>query len=227
MREYIAESSKKAKEGRKIFKLFGHILVQLESSLPQGVDIEAVLASVKQRIPRNLLDDLDAIYIGNFKMLKDRNVDSMFVNGSILIKSNHESNEALFDTVMHEIAHAVELKEKDYIYGSGDLAREFLSKRKLVFHALKDDYKIDKKMFLDINFNQALDTFFSQDIGYDNLGVITSNIFISPYGITSVREYFANGFEHYFIEGPEELVKISPVLCSKIKKVLSQKHKNS
>jgi len=227
MREYIAESSKKAKEGRKVFKLFGHILVQLESNLPHGVDIEAVLVSVKQRLPKHLLDDVDAIYIGNFKMLNDRQVDSMFVDGSIMIKSNHESNEALFDTMMHEFAHAIEVKEKDFIYGSGDLVNEFLSKRKLVFHTLRDDYDIDKKLFLDPNFNQALDTFFSQEIGYENLGVITSNIFMSPYGITSVREYFANGLEHYYIDGPEQLKKISPVLSSKIEKILSSKHKNS
>jgi hypothetical protein len=227
MREYIAESSKKAKEGKKVFKLFGHILVQLESNLPHGVDIEAVLVSVKERLPKHLLDDVDAIYIGNFKMLNDRSVDSMFVDGSILIKSNHESNEALFDTMMHEFAHAIEVKEKDYIYGSGDIVNEFISKRKLVYHTIKDDYEIDKKLFLDPNFNQVLDTFFADEIGYSNLGVITSNIFMSPYAITSVREYFANGFEHYFIDGIESLEKISPILASKIKKILSSKNKNS
>ena len=73
-------------------------------------------------------------------MLNDRSVDSMFVDGSILIKSNHESNEALFDTMMHEFAHAIEVKEKDYIYGSGDIVNEFISKRKLVYHTLKNDY---------------------------------------------------------------------------------------
>ena len=77
-----------------------------------------------------------------------------------------------------------------------------------------------KKMFKNIHFSQELDDFLNREIGYDNLGVITSNLFLSPYACTDLREYFANGFEHYFRSSPEEVKTVSPVLYRKVLSLL-------
>ena len=113
------------------------------------------------------------------------------------------------------------------IYTDGKLAREFISKRKTLFNMLKDDYKLKEKDFIDIDFNPNLDKFMYQEIGYDNLGVMTSNLFVSPYACTSLREYFANGFEHYFRDGGQTVQEISPVLYRKIGEVLRGDYLNN
>jgi Mlc titration factor MtfA (ptsG expression regulator) len=48
-------------------------------------------------------------------------------------------------------------------------------------------------------------------------------MFLSPYGCTSLREYFANCFEHYFIESPQAVQKLAPIAYKKIKAVLTKK----
>jgi len=46
-------------------------------------------------------------------------------------------------------------------------------------------------------------------------------LFYSPYGATSLREYFANGFECYFHKRDHKfLKKISPAIFSKIEQIM-------
>ena len=59
---------------------------------------------------------------------------------------------------------------------------------------------------------------------YPILGMYTSNLFYSPYAATSLREYFANGFEAFFMgEDIQRLKKVSPILYNKITGLLSIK----
>lgn len=220
MIEYIAESSKKAQSGRKEYTVFGHVVVQVTHALPEKISLQNVLKELESKIPRHLVEDLDTIYIGEYKPLQDRQIDSMYVDGSIMISNKQTSNKELYSTFIHEIAHGIEEKMKNIIYSDGLLSREFLAKRKTLFNLLKDDYEIDQKSFLDINFNQGFDDFAYKTVGYDNLGVITNGLFISPYGCTSLREYFANGFEHYFLDQVGELKQKCPTLYRKIKEIL-------
>ena len=55
------------------------------------------------------------------------------------------------------------------------------------------------------------------EVGYPVLSAMTVNLFYSPYGSTSIREYFANGFEAFYMqEDINRLKKISPELYKKI-----------
>ena len=45
-------------------------------------------------------------------------------------------------------------------------------------------------------------------VGYDNLNNFTNGLFSSPYGATSLKEYFANGFEEFFLGNREHLKRI-------------------
>ena len=52
------------------------------------------------------------------------------------------------------------------------------------------------------------------------LSAITIHMFYSPYGATSLREYFANGFEaYYYHRDVNFLKKISPILFDKVKEL--------
>ena len=48
------------------------------------------------------------------------------------------------------------------------------------------------------------------------LQMVTAGIFIRPYAAVSLREYFATGFEAYYLGKEETLDKISPRLYDKI-----------
>jgi len=221
---YLTESALKAQETLRDRTLFGHIHVQISDQPPQNVSVKTVLGMIQKSFPRHLLSDMDSIYIGNFKMLNDRQVDSMYVSGAVLVSSNHESDKDLFDTLIHEFAHAAEEIAGDQIYGDGDVEREFLGKRKALFVILRDHYKVNKNDFLNTHFSYNFDNLLNNEIGYDNMGPLTSGLFLSPYGATSLREYFANVFEHIFIEGPARVQEVSPIAYKKIKFILNPRN---
>lgn len=220
MKTYIIESALRAQQGLKNRQLYNHIQVTVTGELPQKVDLKSVLDTVEKTIPKHLTRDIETVYIGSYKPLEDRKVDSMYVGGSILISDKLDTNKVFFNTFVHEIAHSVEELAAEHIYGDGELGMEFLSKRKTLYSMLKDDYKLDKKAFFDVNYNEKLDLFFAEEIGYDNLRPLVANLFLSPYAVTSLREYFANAFEHMFVNVESEVKQISPIAYRKIKAIL-------
>ena len=46
--------------------------------------------------------------------------------------------------------------------------------------------------------------------------MITTGLFIRPYAAVALREYFATGFEAYYLGKQATLEKISPILFDKI-----------
>ncbi len=220
MIKYIYESAIRAQKEQMQYELFGRITVQIANPLPQEVNIKNVIKKIENELPEHIIYDVDSIYVGDFQALNDRQVDSLYVSGSILISNEQKSSKTLFDTIIHEFAHAVEDIAKAFIYSDGEVSNEFLRKRLYLYNILKDDYKLNKKAFLSTHFSQEFDDFLNKEIGYDNLGVITSNLFLSPYGCTNLREYFANGFEHYYRSSPQELRRISPEVYKKVTGIL-------
>ena len=67
----------------------------------------------------------------------------------------------------------------------------------------------------------TFDEFLYKTVGYETLVNITMGLFISPYAATSLKEYFANGFEAYFIGDRSYLKKISPYIYDKIEQLES------
>lgn len=223
MRTYIIESAKRAQDSVTSRSLFGRIHVIIANPLGDGISLKSVLAAIEKRIPPAILNDVEVIYIGDFEPLRTRNVESMFVGGSILISNKIESERALFNALVHEFAHAVEEYATEFIYKDGDIGREFLGKRKTLFSMLKDDYQVERKDFLNINYDPKLDIFFSEELGYDNMRPLTYGLFLSPYAATSLREYFANAFENIFTEGDDEVRKLCPIAYKKIHALLKHK----
>ena len=77
------------------------------------------------------------------------------------------------------------------------------------------------RMYANTEYNEAFDNFLANVVGYPTLLSLTMGLFCSPYGATSIQEYFANGFEKYFTEGPDTVKSISPVLYQKVVAILN------
>lgn len=224
MKNYIVESARAAQNRKKDHQIFGRVMVQVANPLPDNVNVQAVINKIENELPEHIIYDVDAVYIGDFQPLNDREVDSLYISGSIMITNDQASNKTLFDSMIHEFAHAVEEVASAFIYGDNEVRDEFLLKRLYLYNMLKDDYRLNKKLFKNTQFSQELDDFLNKEIGYDNLGVITSNLFLSPYACSNLREYFANGFEHYYRSSPEDVKSISPAVYRKVIDVLRGKY---
>ena len=74
---------------------------------------------------------------------------------------------------------------------------------------------------LNPEYTKKLDMYLYEDVGYDRLNFICSSysLFTSAYSATSLREYFANGFEYYFLDDREYLSKICPQLYKKLEEL--------
>ena len=79
-------------------------------------------------------------------------------------------------------------------------------------------YDVDLTTFLNSSYNKEFDEFLYKTIGYEKLQYLISGLFVSPYGATSIREYWANAFEEFFMpDGDRTTVRtISPALYEKI-----------
>ena len=71
-----------------------------------------------------------------------------------------------------------------------------------------------------MEYDKYIDMFLYETVGYDILNQLVVNIFVSGYAATSVREYFARGFEEYLLGDKESLKRISPVLYTTINKLV-------
>ena len=58
--------------------------------------------------------------------------------------------------------------------------------------------------------------FLYREVGYPLMTSLTMGLFVSPYAATSIREYFARGFEEYYLGDRKYLTKISPMVYNKV-----------
>ena len=217
MNEYIKESAAKAIKENREKLLFNKVVVYVQNALPEDFDLNYVLEYIESRIPVHLAHLVDAIYVGDFSFLKERDINALYQDGAIYTTNDQSDEEDMIDDIVHEMAHSVEQLAGTEIYADGDVTEEFLGKRKRLYHILNTEgYKVPESMILETEYNKEFDEILYKTIGYDKLTFLTMGLFSSPYGATSLREYFANGFEGYFIGDREGLKKISPRLYNKL-----------
>ena len=82
------------------------------------------------------------------------------------------------------------------IYGDGKIEREFLRKTNTFTRSLVglEDLKFRNPYSSSPEYNEELDMFLYEDLGYEKLSSMVRGLFISAYAVTSLREYFATGF---------------------------------
>ena len=223
-KDYIIESSKNFKKTFKE-KSLGNVQVIIKDDLPKDFNIDSVLEDVSESVPEKFFKNVDYIFVGDFPEFKIRNVNALYMEGAIYITNKQDDELDMVDDIIHEIAHAVEDDEFLEIYSDGSLEREFLGKRERLFHLLDTEgYDLNYQEFKNPEYSNNFDNVLYFDIGYATLTPISMNLFYTPYAITSLREYFANGFEaFYFHRDYDKLLRISPVLYTKLEKL----HKGS
>ena len=218
---WIKESSKKGKSMNSFYSFDGTDVYILHQ-LPENVKIEDVLSFVSKRIPAHLKKGVDVIYIGQFPNMIDREVNAMYEDGAIYITNEQDDMEDMIDDLVHELAHAAETEYPNLIYEDGTLFKEFIGKRKRLTSMLTaHGFDVDPIFRTRPEFSQKIDDFLYKEVGYELLTNLVIGLFPGPYSTTSLREYFAVGFEEFFIGDRQHLREICPVLYMKLDSLIS------
>jgi len=221
---WITESANKGRKFRDMYSVSG-IDVYIKDRLPDQIEPDFIFKYINARIPFHLTTGIDIIYIGFFPEMKEREINAYYEDGAIYVTNQQDDEMDMIDDIIHEMAHAVERNNDELIYGSGAIQREFLAKRKNLAVRLEDIASIPDDFTVNMDYDKTIDDFLYKDIGYDVLNQLVVNIFVSGYAATSVSEYFARGFEEYFIGNKEALRKISPVLYKTIDELVHMEDK--
>ena len=213
---WLEESIKRSKKLKDHYMLKG-IDIYVKDQLPQEIDIDFVIRYVAKKLPDHVLKNIDIIYVGRFQDLIDRDVNALWQNGAIYITNNQDSEMDMIDDLIHEIAHSNEKQFEQIIYEDGKLEKEFLYKRKKLALILKDKKSgLPPGFIYNVDYDKTIDDYLYEKITYDILWQLIPGIFPSPYAITSLREYWARGFEEFYMGKSQELKVICPVLFSKL-----------
>lgn len=185
-----------------------------------SIDISAFCSDCQEILPSALLKNIDVVYIGNFKELHDKN--AAYLNGGIYMSAAEPTVFDMVENFVHEVAHSLEDQFAWQIYDD-ELIREFKGKRERLRHLLNaEGFEINPVLYSYTEYNQKFDNFLANEVGYPTLLSLTIGLFVSPYGATSIQEYFANGFEKYFLDNSRTVEKISPILYGKIEQILNE-----
>mgnify|MGYP003650172292 CR=1 FL=1 len=188
------------------------------------ISFSSVLKAIENMIPADLMKNFEGIYVGEFEDFnkKDRPFNAVFKDGAIYVSNDQDDSEDLIDDIIHEISHSIEEEEElnDIIYGDAALESEFLAKRRSLYHLL-DKPTINMGYYLNPEYDEEFDKHIYNDLGYNYIRNVSSGLFYSPYAITSLKEYWANGFENYLLGDPFKLRDLSPVLYKKVAAVLN------
>ena len=215
MRNYIAE---KAYNTLQHFN-FGDVNVTIDDPLPKEIDLKSALRVVEKNIPKALYSDIEQIRVGEYDFFKERDINALYRDGTLFISNIQSNFNDLLDDIIHEIAHHAEEKFPEKIYGDQLIKREFLKKRKeLEFELRSEGYWTQEYDFQNVKFDREFDIFLYKRLGKRMLKMVTAAMFIRPYASVSLREYFATGFEAYYLstEKRDILFQMSPELFKKI-----------
>lgn len=196
---------------------FGGIDVHIDEPLPDDISIERVLKTVEQKLPSVYYQDLRAVRVGSYKEFDRRQVNALYKDQTLFISNEQDNMKDLLDDIIHEIAHHLETKAAEEIYGDRLVIREFIKKREqMKFELRSEGYWTQEYDFRELKFKESFDDFLYKRVGKRMLHMVTTGLFIRPYAAVSLREYFATGFEAYYLGKRDELFQISPELYNKI-----------
>ena len=214
--EYIFE---KVQNTTRFFK-FGPIEVEEMEPVSGNVNLQAIFKTVEDHFPNHYFRNLKAVKIGNFEDLKNKNFSALYDDGIFYINNLQPDSQSILNDVVHEFAHHLENIYTDFIYGDDSIVHEFRKKRQeLNFELRSEGYWTDDFDFDNLKYDERFDKFLYDRVGKNMLRMVTSGIYIRPYSSISLREYFATGFEAYYLGKREILEKISPRLYDKIQEL--------
>lgn len=187
------------------------------------LDVEKVIAKIESTIPSHLFGEVEMIIVGWFEEFAERQINAFYDAGAIHVSNIQDSNEDIYDDIIHELAHSLESPHGYLIYADEKIKNEFLRKRQHLHNILwKAGFKVPKTFFQNTEYDIEFDKFLYETVGYDKLATMAQGLFVSPYAATSLREYFATGFTEFYLDSNHNfLKKVGPELYKKL--VLLQK----
>lgn len=213
---YLKTASSDAQKKQKYF-VINNINIVIKDDFVVDINFKNVLNKIFKAIPSSMFHQVEAIYVGQFKELNQRKINAAYMDGAIYVTNAQSNEEDLIDDIVHELAHSIEEMIKFDIYDDGKIISELVAKRlKLKDILSSNGYKTDKQNFEDVEFSEKFDKYLYEDIGYPILNTLVVGLFCSPYGATSIREYFANGFEYFYLKDRQYIKTISPQLYKKL-----------
>ena len=211
---------KRLKEQQNVeYLLFNSIPIIIKDKLTNNIDIRSLIKSVENVLPYSFRKLINSIIILDDPIFSQRKINAFYHNDTLFISNNQDNENDILDDIVHEYSHALEEKFEEEIYFDGSIKDEFISKRIQTERILRTSgYDTKNYDFKEISYNKSLDNLFLNVIGYDKFQSLTKyRLFINPYAATSLREYFATGFEEYILGDHQELQVVSPKLYEKIK----------
>lgn len=195
--------------------IYDEVLVWQKDPLPPEIDLKSTLRDIQKLIPKHLMTSVDQVVFGHFPELVSKEISASYTDGAIYITNEQEDPENIMRDIIHELAHALEHIIGSEIYGAGLIGREFAGKRDRLYGILKyEGFGVKRSMFVNLEFDEAFDELLHKDVGYDTIGALASDLFITPYAATSIREYFACNFEEYYMGRRHDVATLSPQVFS-------------
>tara|TARA_X000001388_G_scaffold34576_1_gene24386 strand:- start:14718 stop:15413 length:696 start_codon:yes stop_codon:yes gene_type:complete len=200
-------------------KKVGSLQIIFKDHFSNDIDYVSVIKRVNQLLPNHIIQLVDALYVGDFDYFKQRDINAMYLDGAIYVSNDQDNEGDLLDDIIHEYSHACEAAYGEMIYGDGDIKNDFLSKRQTLKRFLRHENRwsdIEDYDFTEIDYDEDLDMFLKDGVGYERLNNLINGLFLNPYSTVSLREYFARGFEEYYLGDRLYLKKICPYIYNKL-----------
>ena len=196
---------------------FGSLQVIVKDPLPDNINLDNVFKEITSILPPRFVSLVDVVYVGNFDFFEEREINSLYMDGAIYVSNEQDNNEDMKDDIVHEISHAVEERYKDIAYEDEEIKNEYFGKLKKLKNYLSfEGYDIRGIEFFNEQYNKDFDKFLHEVVGYEALSSFINGLFLAPYSVTSLREYFGRGFEEYFLGNRDYLRTVCPYLFKKI-----------
>ena len=223
LENFIRTSLQESSKTRREYNLHGRIYVYIQDFLPEGIEMVDVIEAIENRIPPHMMKEIDTIFVGENAELKAKEVTAIYDSGAIYLSNNQSSVEDMVDDIVHETAHSLEEPYGYVLYSDRVIEKEFLAKRLKSFDLLSAwDFvpRRSRSVFMNVEYSEDFDALLYKKVGYDRLSQLLMGVYTTPYAATSLREYFASGFEDYFMHDASYLKKVSPRLFNKIDKLV-------
>ncbi len=213
--KYLNESLSRDKE-RSVLYIDG-VNVYFVGDRTKRINFPEAIKKALSLVPDHLRTEFDYIQVGEIPEFKERQINALTMNGVIYITGQQSDQQDIIDDIVHEIAHTLEEKYGYEIYADGKMEREFITKRTTLMNRMSSHgIECDESLFLDAEYSKSFDEFLYTEVGYPTLVSLSMDLFMTPYGVTSIREYWAEGFERYFMGDSSSLKKTCPTLYLKI-----------
>ena len=214
---------KRLKEQQNVeYLLFNSIPITIKDKLTNNIDIRSLIKSVENVLPYSFRKLINSIIILDDPIFSQRKINAFYHNDTLFISNNQDDENDILDDIVHEYSHALEEKFEEEIYFDSSIKDEFINKRIQLERILRTSgYNMKDYDFKKINYDKNLDKLFLNVIGYDKFQSLTKyRLFINPYAATSLKEYFATGFEEYILGDHKELQVVSPKLYKKLHNIM-------